>query len=208
MKAAHNVDEVLGQADFITLHVPLLDETRGLINARRILGMRKGAILLNFSRDGIVVNDDVLSALDSGQLRAYVCDFPSLQLIEHPKVVALPHLGASTDEAQDNCAVMVAEQVRDYLENGNIRNAVNLPEAVMPRGEGTRLATVHANVPNMLGQLSTTLAQANLNIIDMLNKSRGSLAYTLVDVEGEVSPETLDALRTIEGIKRVRIPKP
>ena len=208
MKAAHNVDEVLGQADFITLHVPLLDETRGLINARRISGMRKGVVLLNFSRDGIVVNDDVLSALDSGQLRAYVCDFPSLQLIEHPKVVALPHLGASTDEAQDNCAVMVAEQVRDYLENGNIRNAVNLPEAVMPRGEGTRLATVHANVPNMLGQLSTTLAQANLNIIDMLNKSRGSLAYTLVDVEGEVSPETLDALRTIEGIKRVRIPKP
>lgn len=208
VKAAHNVDEVLGQADFITLHVPLLDETRGLINARRISGMRNGAILLNFSRDGIVVNDDVLSALDSGQLRAYVCDFPSLQLIEHPKVVALPHLGASTDEAQDNCAVMVAEQVRDYLENGNIRNAVNLPEAVMPRGEGTRLATVHANVPNMLGQLSTTLAQANLNIIDMLNKSRGSLAYTLVDVEGEVSPETLDALRTIEGIKRVRIPKP
>jgi D-3-phosphoglycerate dehydrogenase / 2-oxoglutarate reductase len=204
VQAARNVDEVLCNSDFITLHVPLVDATRELINARRIAGMRKGAILMNFSRAGIVRNDDVIAALNSGQLRAYVSDFPSPELIAHPRAVTLPHLGASTHEAQDNCASMVADQLKDYLQHGNVVNAVNLPDATMPRVGGTRIAAVHSNVPNMLGQISTTLAGARLNIIDMLNRSRGALAYTLLDVEGDVAPGVLDELGAIEGIKLAR----
>ena len=153
----------------------------------------------------IIDDAAVCAALDSGKVYAYVCDFPSNLLKNHPRVVTLPHLGASTEEAEVNCAVMVADQVRDYLENGNIHNSVNFPEVNMPRTEGQRLAVANANVPNMLGQISTTLAQANLNILDMLNKSRGDLAYTLVDVEGQIPVSVVEKIAAIQGVLSVRI---
>ena len=167
--------------------------------------MKTGVVLLNFARDGIIDDVAVCAALDAGKVYAYVCDFPGNQLKNHPRVVVLPHIGASTQEAEENCAVMVAEQVRDYLEHGNIHNAVNFPEVNMPRTEGQRLAVANANVPNMLGQISTALAQANLNILDMLNKSRGELAYTLVDVEGQIPAALVEKIAAIQGVLAVRI---
>lgn len=201
---AESIDELCRHAEFITVHVPLVDQTRGLINADRFGQMRDGVVLLNFARGPIVDEDAVHAALESGRVRNYITDFPSNRLRRHPRVTALPHLGASTGEAEDNCAVMVVENVREFLENGNIRNSVNFPQAVLPRSEGHRLAIANANVPNMLGQISTALAEAGLNIIDMLNKSRGPVAYTLVDVEAEVPAATLDKLASIEGVLNVR----
>jgi D-3-phosphoglycerate dehydrogenase / 2-oxoglutarate reductase len=205
VEQAVSVDDLLSRADFVSLHVPLNDHTRGMINADRLRLMKKGMVLLNFSREGIIDEAAVKAALDSGKLHAYVCDFPTNALKNHARVVALPHLGASTSEAEDNCAIMVAEQLRDYLENGNVRNSVNFPEAVMPRVEGmTRLAIVNANVPNMVGQISTMLAGFNLNIADLLNKSRGELAYTLVDVDSPVPAEALPRIAAIKGVLSVR----
>ncbi len=201
VEQALSVDELLSRSDFVTLHVPLVDATRNLINTDRIRLMRKNAVLLNFARGGIVDEQAVLTALNEGKLLNYVCDFPSNAVKGNSKVIALPHLGASTAEAEDNCAVMIADQLRDYLENGNIVNSVNFPETVMPRMEGlSRIGIVNANVPNMVGQISTVLANHGLNIADLLNKSRGEIAYTLVDVDSEV-PEA--ALQEIEGIKGV-----
>ncbi len=201
---AASVGDLLAQSDFVTLHVPLVDATRNLLDEKRIALMRDGATLLNFSRDGIVDEGALHAALDAGKLNAYVCDFPTARLKGHPRVIALPHIGASTREAEDNCAVMVADQLRAFLEEGNIRNSVNFPEIQMPRNEGHRLALVNANVPNMLGQISTTLAAAGLNIIDMLNRSRGDVAYTLTDVEAPPSPEVIGALAAIDGVMSVR----
>ncbi len=205
VEQAVSVDDLLSRADFVSLHVPLNDHTRGMINADRLRLMKKGMVLLNFSREGIIDEAAVKAALDSGKLHAYVCDFPTNTLKNHARVVALPHLGASTGEAEDNCAIMVADQVRDYLENGNVRNSVNFPETVMPRVDGvTRLAIVNANVPNMVGQISTTLAGFDLNIADLLNKSRGELAYTLVDVDSQVPAEVLPRIADIKGVLSVR----
>lgn len=202
---AVSVDEILSRADFVSLHVPLVDATRGLLDAERLRLMRRGAALLNFSRDAIVDEAAVLAALDEGQLRAYICDFPTKASKSHPKVVALPHLGASTDEAEDNCAVMVAEQLREYLEVGNVRNAVNFPEAVMPPTDNAhRIAIVNANVPNMVGQISSALARHSLNIADLLNKSKQEVAYTLVDVDSIVPTAALDEIRGIKGVLSVR----
>jgi D-3-phosphoglycerate dehydrogenase len=198
------VEDLLSQVDFVTLHVPLLDATRSMINADRLRIMKPTATVLNFARDGIVDDAAVVAALDQGHLHTYVCDFPSNLLKGHERVITLPHLGASTAEAEDNCAIMVADQIKDYLENGNIRNSVNFPEVQMPRNEGHRLCVVNSNVPNMVGQISTTLAKGNLNIIDMLNKSRGDVAYTLVDVESEVSQQVVDTIAGIEGVLAVR----
>ena len=166
--------------------------------------MREGVTLLNFSRAGIVDEEAVGSALTRGAMHAYVCDFPSLRLRGLDNVIALPHIGASTREAEDNCAVMVAEQLKEYLENGNIRNSVNFPDVSMPRNGGYRVAVANRNVPNMLGQISTTLAAHDLNILDMLNKSRGDLAYTLLDAEQVVREDVLAKLREIEGVLAVR----
>src|SRR5581483_10583307 len=177
VKKAHSIEELLRGSDFVTLHVPLLDSTRDLVNARRIALMKHGAILLNFSREGIVDNDAVLGALAERRLRAYVCDFPARKLAGIPGVIALPHLGASTREAEDNCAVMVVDQLRDYLEHGNILNAVNFPDVRMGRESPYRLGIANANVPNMVGQISTELARAGLNIHNMINKSRQDMAY-------------------------------
>ncbi len=203
VRKAHSIEEVLRASDFVTLHVPLLDATRNLIDAKRISLMKPGAVLLNFSRDGIVDNNAVLDALNAKKLRAYVCDFPGSRFKGHPAVVATPHLGASTLEAEENCAIMVVDQVRDYLENGNIRNAVNFPEVVMSRESPYRLAIANANVPNMVGQISTAVAQAGLNIHNMLNKSRRDMAYTLVDVDSAVPRQVTDKIAAIAGVLAV-----
>jgi D-3-phosphoglycerate dehydrogenase len=204
VEKANSIDDLLSRVDFVTFHVPLLDATRNMINADRLQNMRDGVTILNFARNGIVNDEAVCEAIDAGKVNAYVCDFPSNLLKRHERVITLPHLGASTKEAEDNCAIMIADQLSDYLENGNILNSVNFPEVQMPRNGGYRLGVVNSNVPNMLGQISTALADAGLNIIDMLNKSRGDIAYTLVDLESEVQEGTLEALRGIEGVLSVR----
>ena len=198
------LDQLFQHADFVTCHVPLIDATRNLVNADRIALMNKGAVLINFARGGVVDDVAAIAALDSGKLHAYVTDFPTTELIAHPKVTALPHLGASTGEAEENCAIMVAENVKDYLENGNIRHSVNFPEARLPRLDAWRITVANANVPNMVGQISTCLAEAGLNIEDLLNKSIGDFAYTIVDVNGEPSETLLDALKAIEGVLTLR----
>ncbi len=204
VKKAHSIEEVMRNSDFVTIHVPLLDETRNLIDSKRIGLMKHGAVLLNFSREGIVDNGAVLQALGTKRLKAYVCDFPSGSFRGHPGVIALPHLGASTREAEDNCAVMVVEQVRDYLENGNVRNAVNFPDVTMVRESPYRLGIANANVPNMVGQISTAVALAGLNIHNMLNKSKKDMAYTLVDVDSPVPSQVIDRIAAIDGVLAVR----
>lgn len=204
VKKASTVDELLPQVDFLSFHVPLMDATRNMINAERLKVMKDNVVIINFARGGIIDDEAVSAAIKKGKVYAYICDFPSNLLKNHERVITLPHLGASTREAEDNCAMMVAEQVRDYLENGNVLNSVNFPEVVMARTEGYRIGIVNSNVPNMVGQISTALAEANLNIIDMLNKSRGDLAYTLADVDKEVPPMVLDKIAAIVGVLAVR----
>jgi D-3-phosphoglycerate dehydrogenase len=204
VRKAHSIDEVLKASHFVTLHVPLSKATRHLVGEKTLVHVRPGAILLNFSREGIVDDRAVVAALGAGRLKAYVTDFPTALLAGHEGVVALPHLGASTREAEDNCAVMVVDQVRDYLEHGTIRNAVNFPDVVMQREAPFRVAIANANVPNMLGQISTSMARAGLNIHNMLNKSKGEMAYTLVDVDSRVPKETIEAIRRIDGVLAIR----
>jgi D-3-phosphoglycerate dehydrogenase len=204
VRRAHSIEDVLKHSDFVTLHVPLLPVTRHLIDARRLAAARPGAVLLNFARDAIVDEAAVVAALRSGQLRSYLCDFPSAALLAEPKVVALPHLGASTEEAEENCAIMVVDQVRDYLEDGTIRNAVNFANVEMPRESPYRVAVANANVPNMLGQISSAMALAGLNIHNMVNKSRGEMAYTLVDVDSPVEEGVVRAIAAIGGVLAVR----
>jgi D-3-phosphoglycerate dehydrogenase len=197
---------LFARADAVSVHVPLNDQTRKLVNEARLKLMKKSGIVLNFARAGIVDDVAIVAALDASRLHAYVCDFPNTVLKDHPKVVTLPHLGASTGEAEENCAVMVADQVRDFLENGNIKNSVNYPEAVLLRAPNTtRLAIANRNVPNMVGQISTCLADARINIADLLNKSRGEFAYTLIDAEGTISDDLLRKIRVIEGILAARV---
>jgi D-3-phosphoglycerate dehydrogenase len=205
IERAATIEDVFAGADLVTVHVPLVDATRKLVNTDRLALMKPGTVLLNFSRAGIVDEAAVLAALKSGALRSYVCDFPSAALSGNPQVVALPHLGASTGEAEDNCAVMAAEQLAAYLADGEIRNSVNFPEASLRRAQGTtRLAIANSNVPNMVGQISTLLADAGLNIADLLNTSRGGLAYTLIDVEGDVSDLVMAQIRSIVGVLAAR----
>jgi D-3-phosphoglycerate dehydrogenase len=166
--------------------------------------MKRGGVLLNFSRNGIIDDEAAVAALNSGDLYGYVCDFPSNLLKDHPRVITLPHIGASTREAEENCAVMVADEVREWLEDGNVRNSVNFPGINLPRNGGYRLAVVNSNVPNMVGQISTHLAQVGLNILDMLNRSRGLVAVTLIDVDREPSDETASKIRHIDGVLSVR----
>jgi D-3-phosphoglycerate dehydrogenase len=204
VQKAHSIEEVLKASDFVSVHVPLVKDTRNMISAPRIKLMKHGAILLNFAREGIVDNEAVVDALESKRLRCYVCDFPARKLAGRPEVIALPHLGASTREAEDNCAVMVVDQVRDFLENGNIVNAVNFPEVVMPREAPFRVGIANANVPNMVGQISTAMAKAGLNIHNMINKSKGDMAYTLVDVDTKVPVRLIELIGGIEGVLAVR----
>jgi D-3-phosphoglycerate dehydrogenase len=204
VRKANSVEEVLKASDFVTLHVPYMEATKNLLNAERLALMRSDAILLNFSRDGIVDNGAVLAALAAKKLKSYVCDFPAQALVNKPGVIALPHLGASTREAEDNCAIMVVDQLRDYLEHGNIQNAVNFPDVVMARESQFRVGIANSNVPNMLGQISTAMADAGLNIHNMLNKSKGDMAYTLVDVDSAVSAQVVAKIAATKGVLAVR----
>jgi D-3-phosphoglycerate dehydrogenase len=204
VKHVETLDELFQHAHFVTLHVPLLDATRNMVNKDRIALMQDGGVLVNFARGGVVDDSAAIAALDSGKLHAYVSDFPTPELIAHPKAAVLPHLGASTAEAEENCAIMVAENVKDYLENGNIRHSVNFPEAQLPRLDAWRLTLANANVPNMVGQVSTYIANAGLNIEDLLNKSVGEFAYTIVDVNGEPTQELLDEIASIKGVLTLR----
>ena len=209
VRRAASVADVLKHADFVTLHVPLIDATRDLVGADNLGLMRTAAVLLNFSREGVVNESAVIAALDANKLGWYACDFPSAAANAHPRVLALPHLGASTAEAEDNCAVMVVDQLRDYLEHGNVINAVNFPQVCMARESAHRVSIANANVPNMVGQISTAMAAAGLNIHNMVNKSRGDMAYTLVDVDSPVAPHVLDSIRAIDGVLSVRdLPHP
>jgi D-3-phosphoglycerate dehydrogenase len=205
VRKARSLDEVFQQANFLTVHVPLVDSTRKLVNAERLASMKKGAVILNFAREGIVDDQAVVDAIDTGHVHGYVCDFPTNTTKNHRRCVTLPHLGASTAEAEDNCAIMVADQVRDYLENGNIRNAVNFPEVALPRRTAHRLVCANANVPNMLGQISEAFGQAGLNIHDMINSSKGELAYTMVDLDAPVPTSVVEQIASIKGVIMARL---
>ncbi len=210
VQQALSLDDLFARSDAISVHVPLLPETRGLVNAARLRLLRAGGVILNFARGPIVEEADVAAALDSGHLHAYVCDFPTQALKRHPRAITLPHLGASTQEAEENCAMMAADTLREFLEHGNIRNCVNFPEAVLPRQPGSeRIAIANSNIPNMVGQISTCLASAGLNIAELLNRSLGEYAFTLIDAEGTADDALLARLRAIEGVlsaRRVRLP--
>ena len=204
VRRAASIDDLLKASHFVSLHVPLVDKTRHMVNAKNIAHLRHGAVLLNFSREGVVEDAAVLEALESGRLKWYVTDFPSAALIGRPGVIALPHLGASTGEAEDNSAVMVVDQLREYLEHGNLQNAVNFPDAAMPREAPYRLAIANANVPDTISAISHCLGKRKINIHNMLNKSKGEMAYTLVDTDTPVPAPALEELSGLSGVLAVR----
>jgi len=205
VEQANSLEDVFRRANIVTTHIPLVAETRGLVNRDRLRLLKKGAIILNFAREGIVDDGAVIDAIDAGRVSMYVTDFPTPQIKGHAKIVCLPHLGASTHEAEENCAVMVADNLRDFLENGNIRHAVNFPEAILARTRPHRLAISNANVPNMVGQVSTALAEQNLNIADLLNVSKGDVAHTILDLDGPINDATLGRIQAIDGILCARV---
>ncbi|MCB1762737.1 MAG: phosphoglycerate dehydrogenase [Gammaproteobacteria bacterium] len=204
VQPALSVDDLLSKSDYISFHVPLVESTREMINTERLKLMKRNAVLLNFSRAGIIDDQAVVAALDDQRLYAYICDFPSNLLKDHPRCITLPHLGASTVEAEENCAIMVADQLKAYLEDGNIENSVNFPSINLPRNGGYRIAIVNSNVPNMVGQISTDLAEAGLNIVDMLNRSRDNIAVTLLDMDKQPTAETIEQIKSIKGVLSVR----
>ena len=199
-----NLQSLLGRADFITLHVPALDVTRHLINAEALQCMKPSAILLNFAREEVVDASAVQNALDNGELGKYVTDFPTPELLGRDNVLLMPHIGASTEESEENCAIMAADQLMDYLENGNIVNSVNFPATKMPRNGGYRITFCNENVPKVLGNVLSLLADRSMNVIDMVNKSRDDIAYNIVDVETEPTAELLEEIRNVDGIVVVR----
>ncbi len=208
VKKASDIEALVHRSHIISLHVPLNDATHHMVNKDLVARMQKNTVLLNFARDEIVNEDAVLAGIEQGVIRNYICDFPSEKLLHHPAVITLPHLGASTREAEENCAVMIADQIMDYLINGNILHSVNFPDVSMEREVPYRAAIANANVPNLLGQISTCMANVGLNIHNMVNKSRGEIAYTLVDTDKPIPPETIDVIRNITGVLMVRyIPK-
>lgn len=205
VEQARSLEDLFSRSNAVTVHVPLSEATRDLVNAKRIGMMPEGGTVLNFARAAIVDEAAVIAALGTGRLAAYVCDFPSAAGRNVPGVIALPHLGASTSEAEENSAAMVADTLRDFLENGNIRHSVNFPEAALPRVPSTaRIAISNSNVPNMVGQISTCLAEAGLNISDLLNKSKGEVAYTLIDIDGKVPAGLVDRIGAIQGVLSAR----
>lgn len=205
VQQARGLEDLLAGADFVSFHVPLVDATRNMLNASRMASMKRGAVVLNMARDGVVNDDDMRAALDAGQLACYVTDFPHPGVLGHPRMLALPHLGASTAEAEDHCAIMVAEQIRDFLEHGNIVNSVNYPEVVMgPVANAARLAITHDNEQGMINRITGVLSEAGLNIVDLLNKSRGDHAYTLLDVSGAISDELLARMKQTAGVRLAR----
>ena len=204
VEEALSLEELFSRSDFVSFHVPLVDSTKNLLNAKRIALLPKGSVVINMSRNGIIDEDELIKSLDNGQLNYYVTDFPIDEKKNHERVIALPHLGASTSEAEDNCAVMIAKQVKDYLENGNIVNSVNFPDSKMPRAGEERLAITHKNIPNMVRQITKAIAEEDANIVDMLNKSKGNFAYTLIDIEKEIPNTVIDNIEQVDGILKVR----
>lgn len=205
VKQAHHLEDLLMECDFISFHVPLTDETKDMISTSRLHLMKNGVVLLNFAREGIIDKNALLEALNAHKVSAYVSDFPNTDLNTHPAVISLPHLGASTREAEENCAVMVVKQMRDFLEYGTIVNSVNFPAIEMPQSNGsTRLAIANQNIPNMVAQISSKLASGKLNIISLLNKSREDIAYTLIDINANVNDVLLKEIASIEGVVQVR----
>jgi len=196
---------MFSRCDYISLHLPVLDSTRGLVNEELLANLKPGACLLNFARQEIVEVDAIIASLESGRMRRYITDFPQPSLIGRNDVILMPHIGASTEEAEENCAMMVADQMRDFLENGNIRNSVNFPTLMLEPSEGVRLAISNENVPKMLGNLLSILADENINVIDMLNKSRDDIAYNLIDVAEEPSESVLEKMRAVAGVINVRV---
>ena len=204
VEEALSLEELFSRSDFVSFHVPLVDATKNLLNAKRIALLPEGCVIINMSRDGIVDEDELIKSLDSGKVKYYVTDFPIDEKKNHDRVIALPHLGASTSEAEENCAIMIAKQVKDYLEHGNIVNSVNFPDSKMPRAGEERLAITHRNVPNMVRQITKEIAEEGANIVDMLNKSRGNFAYTLIDIEKEIPKTVIENIKQVEGILKVR----
>ena len=199
-----NLPSLFARSDYVTLHVPLIEETRGLINEESLRSFRRGSVLLNFARQPIVDSAALERALDDGHVSHYVADFPVPGLTGHPGVRLTPHLGASTEEAEENCAVMAANQLIDFLETGNINNSVNFPVVTLEVNEGYRLAVTNRNVPGMLGQMTSVLAERRINVIDMLNKSRGEVAYNLIDLAEKPGQELIEYIRAIESVINVR----
>jgi len=199
-----SVDELLKESDFVTFHVPLIDATKNLLDTERLATMKDGAVVLNFARNGIVDEDAILAAIESGKLHAYVCDFPAEKLKRNERVITLPHLGASTAEAEDNCAIMIADQIKDFLENGNIKNSVNFPSVKLPRGGSSRVAITHKNTPDMIAKISTAVGESGFNIYHMRNESRNELAYTLMDIECDIGEDLIEKFSAIEGVLKAR----
>jgi D-3-phosphoglycerate dehydrogenase len=204
VEEALSLEELFSKSDFVSIHVPLVEATKNLLNAKRIALLPEGCVVINMSRDGIVDEDQLIKSLDSGRVKYYVTDFPIDDKKNHDRVIALPHLGASTSEAEDNCAIMIVKQIKDYLEHGNIVNSVNFPDSKMPRAGEKRLAITHRNIPNMVRQITKEIAEEGANIVDMLNKSRGDFAYTLIDIEKEISKTVIENIKQVEGILKVR----
>ena len=204
VQEALSLEELFSKSDFVSFHVPLVDATKNLLDAKRIALLPEGCVVINMSRDGIVNEEELIKSLDSGKVKYYVTDFPIDEKKNHDRVIALPHLGASTSEAEENCAIMIAKQVKDYLEHGNIVNSVNFPDSKMPRAGEERLAITHRNVPNMVRQITKEIAEEGANIVDMLNKSRGEFAYTLIDIEKEIPNTVIENIKQVEGILKVR----
>jgi D-3-phosphoglycerate dehydrogenase len=205
VRKADTLSALFARCDYISLHLPVLDSTRGLINSELLGAVRPGTCLLNFARQEIVDEGALLQALDEGKLRKYISDFPSPRLIGRDDVILTPHIGASTDEAEDNCAIMAAEQLRDFLENGNIRNSVNFPALQLERVTGCRLSVTNNNVPKILGSVLAILADQDINVIDMLNKSRDEIAYNLIDIDTRPAENVLDKMRELQGVINVRL---
>jgi len=204
VEEALSLEELFSKSDFVSIHVPLVEATKNLLNAKRIALLPEGCVVINMSRDGIVDEDQLIKSLDSGKVKYYVTDFPIDDKKNHDRVIALPHLGASTSEAEDNCAIMIAKQLKDYLEHGNIVNSVNFPDSKMPRAGEKRLAITHRNIPNMVRQITKEIAEEGANIVDMLNKSRGDYAYTLIDLEKEIPKTVIENIKQVDGILKVR----
>lgn len=200
-----NLAGLLAASDYVSIHVPAIEPTKGMINNESLAAAKKGLVLLNFAREAIVNTDAVLSALDSGTMRKYVCDFPEPLVINRPDVIALPHIGASTAEAEENCAVMAANQLRDYLEHGNIINAVNFPVTTMGPVQGFRLTFSNKNVSGVLGNVLSVFKEYNVNVVDMVNKSRGDVAYNIIDLASEPSADVIAAVQAIEHVIRIRV---
>lgn len=205
IQKAKSMDEIFQNADYITVHVPLNDSTRGLINGDALKMMKDGVRILNFSRGELVDNDDIKEALKSGKVKCYVVDFPSAETVNQEGIIAIPHLGASTGESEDNCAVMAAQEISDFLENGNILNSVNFPNCELPLGGKGRITVTHKNIPNMIAQFTTVFSSVNINIADMINKSKKDYAYTIINSDDVITNEVVDKIKAVDGVLGVRV---